>query len=146
MPAEYGSYVDVGSIPRVQRSPIDVTYSASVCVASTPVREAFFICAIQAAAASCVGCERFMVSRRPDSGSCQRTRAHHTVPRGARILSIHSGGTIQRQYAERLDSSAQDLQITWERPGDKDAVPIMGWLTAGLIHDAAPSQREARGR
>jgi hypothetical protein len=65
-----------------------VTYSASVCVASTPVRDAFCICVIQVAAASCVECERFMLSRRPDSGSCQRTRAHHTVPRGARTSSM----------------------------------------------------------
>jgi hypothetical protein len=56
-------------------------------------------------------------------------------------LSVHSGGTTSQQYAERLDSPGQDLQKTWERPGDKDAIPIMGWLTAGLIHDAAPSQR-----
>jgi hypothetical protein len=55
-------------------------------------------------------------------------------------LSVHSGGTTAQQYAKRLDSSVQDLQNTWERPGDT------GWLTAGLIQDAATSQRVARGR
>jgi hypothetical protein len=67
------SHVDVGSIPRVQRSPMNVTYSAGVRVASTPVRDVFCVCAIQAVAAPGGGIGAF------DAQSTWATSVHSAV-------------------------------------------------------------------